>query len=132
MIAIRCAALIEAALGWTIEYTKERQAFGKPLFDNQALRFRLAEIRAHVDATRALVDRCVGLHLQGRLTSEDAAVAKLWATEATKLIDDLVQMHGGYGMVREYRIARAYTDARPNRIFGGASEVMKEIIARAL
>lgn len=64
--------------------------------------------------------------------AEDAAVAKLWATEATKLLDDLVQMHGGYGMVREYRIARAYTDARPNRIFGGASEVMKEIIARAL
>ena len=132
MIAIRCAALSEAALGWTIEYTKERQAFGKPLFDNQALRFRLAEIKAHVDATRALVDRCTALHMKGRLRAEDAAVAKLWATEATKLLDDLVQMHGGYGMVREYRIARAYTDARPNRIFGGASEVMKEIIARAL
>ena len=132
MIAIRCAALVEAALGWTIDYTKQRQAFGKALFDNQALRFRLAEIKAHVDATRALVDRCVARHLQGRLGAEDAAVAKLWATEATKVIDDLVQMHGGYGMVREYRIARAYTDARPNRIFGGASEVMKEIIARAL
>ncbi|HWS74229.1 MAG TPA: acyl-CoA dehydrogenase family protein [Quisquiliibacterium sp.] len=132
MIAIRCAALVEAALQWTIDYTKQRQAFGKALFDNQALRFRLAEIKAHVAATRALVDRCVGLHLQGRLTSEDAAIAKLWATEATQVLDDLVQMHGGYGMVREYRIARAYTDARPNRIFGGASEVMKEIIARAL
>lgn len=132
MIAIRCAAMLEAALEWTIDYTKQRQAFGKALFDNQALRFRLAEIKAHVDATRALVDRCVARHLQGRLGAEDAAVAKLWATEATRLIDDLVQMHGGYGMVREYRIARAYTDARPNRIFGGASEVMKEIIARAL
>jgi alkylation response protein AidB-like acyl-CoA dehydrogenase len=132
MIAIRCAALVEAALQWTVDYTKQRQAFGKALFDNQALRFRLAEIKAHVAATRALVDRCVALHLQGRLGSEDAAIAKLWATEATQVLDDLVQMHGGYGMVREYRIARAYTDARPNRIFGGASEVMKEIISRAL
>lgn len=132
MIAIRCAALVEASLAWTIDYTKQRQAFGKALIDNQALRFRLAEIKAHVAATRALIDRCVVRHLEGRLSAEDAAIAKLWAAEATKLIDDLVQMHGGYGMVREYRIARAYTDARPNRIFGGASEIMKEIIGRTL
>ena len=132
MIALRCATSLEASLDWTIAYTKERQAFGKPLIQNQQTRFRLAEIKTLVFATRALVDRCVADHLDGQLGPDGAAMAKLWASDATRAIDDLLQMFGGYGYMREYPIARMLTDIRGNRIYGGSSEVMKEIIGRTL
>ena len=132
MIALRCATSLEASLDWTIAYTKERQAFGKPLIQNQQTRFRLAEIKTLAFATRALVDRCVADHLDGQLGPDGAAMAKLWASDATRAIDDLLQMFGGYGYMREYPIARMLTDIRGNRIYGGSSEVMKEIIGRTL
>jgi alkylation response protein AidB-like acyl-CoA dehydrogenase len=132
MIALRCATALEVALDGTIQYTKDRQAFGKALIDNQHIRFKLADIKVLSRATRVFVDDCVEQFMQGTLTADGAAMAKLWASEATKTIDDLLQLHGGYGYMREYAIARAYTDVRPNRIYGGSSEIMRELIARAL
>lgn len=132
MIALRCAACLEASLAWTIAYTKERHAFGKPLIQNQQTRFRLAEIKTLAFATRAALNQCVVQHLQGQLDADGAAMAKLWASEATRAIDDLLQMFGGYGYMREYPIGRMLTDVRGNRIYGGSSEVMKEIISRTL
>lgn len=132
MIAVRCAAALEAALDWTISYTSERRAFDKTLIENQYIRFRLADIKTLASATRTFVDASILRYMKGLLTPEDAAMAKLWATEATRAIDDLLQFHGGYGYMREYPIARAYTDVRPNRIYGGSSEIMREIIARSL
>ncbi len=132
MIAVRCAAALEAALDWTLDYTKNRRAFDKALIDNQYIRFKLADIKTLSSATRAFVDSCILRYMDGCLSAEDAAMAKLWATEATKAIDDLLQFHGGYGYMREYPIARAFTDVRPNRIYGGSSEIMREIISRSL
>lgn len=132
MIALRCATALEAALAWTIAYTRERHAFGKPLIDNQYTRFELAKIKTLAAATRAFVDQCMADHMRGELDADGAAMAKLWASEATRAIDDLLQMFGGYGYMREYPIARAFADVRPNRIYGGSSETMKEIISRTL
>ncbi|MEO6319645.1 MAG: acyl-CoA dehydrogenase family protein [Polaromonas sp.] len=132
MIALRCATALEAALSWTITYTRERSTFGRPLIENQYTRFKLAEIKTLAAATRAFVDQCVVDHMRGELNADGAAMAKLWASEATNAIDDLMQMFGGYGYMREYPIARALADVRPNRIYGGSSEVMKEIISRTL
>jgi len=132
LIALRCAVALEVALDWTLEHVKQRRAFDKPLFDNQFIRFRLADIKTHACATRAFVDSCLAQYLEGALTPDGAAMAKLWASEATRAIDDLMQFFGGYGYMREYPIARAYTDVRPNRIYGGSSEIMREVIARAL
>jgi alkylation response protein AidB-like acyl-CoA dehydrogenase len=123
---------LESALQWTVDYTKDRRAFDKALIDNQHIRFKLADIKTLAAATRAFVDGCVQQYLDGELDAGGAAMAKLWASEATSAIDDLLQFHGGYGYMREYPIARAYTDVRPNRIYGGASEVMRELIARTL
>lgn len=132
LIALRCAVALEVALDWTIDYVKQRQAFGHALIDNQYIRFRLADIKTHAAATRAFVDACLAQYLQGTLTADGAAMAKLWASEATRAIDDLMQFFGGNGYMREYPIARAYADVRPNRIYGGSSEIMREVIARGL
>ncbi|MFC7516741.1 acyl-CoA dehydrogenase family protein [Herbaspirillum sp. GCM10030257] len=132
MIAVRCATALETALQWTIDYTKQRRAFDKPLIDNQYLRFKLADIKTLAAATRAFVDGSVQQYLDGDLDAGGAAMAKLWASEATRAIDDLMQFHGGNGYMREYPIGRAYTDVRPNRIYGGTSEIMRELIARTL
>lgn len=132
MIAMRCATSLEASLEWTIAYTRDRKTFGKALIENQYTRFKLAEIKTLAAATRAFVDQCAADHMQGGLTADRAAMAKLWASEATRAIDDLLQMFGGNGFMREYPIARMLTDIRGNRIYGGASEIMKEIISRTL
>lgn len=132
LIALRCATALEVALEWTLDHVKQRRAFDKTLIENQFIRFRLAEIKTHACATRAFVDSCLAQYLAGALTPDGAAMAKLWASEATRAIDDLMQFFGGYGYMREYPIARAYTDVRPNRIYGGSSEIMREVIARAL
>ena len=132
LIALRCAVALEVALDWTVDYVKQRQAFGQSLLDNQYIRFRLADIKTHAAATRALVDSSLQQYLQGTLTADGAAMAKLWASEATRNIDDLLQFFGGNGYMREYPIARAYADVRPNRIYGGSSEIMREVIARGL
>ena len=133
LVAIRCAAMIETALEQTVHYTQERQAFGRPLAAFQNTRFKLADIKTAAAACRVFIDRCIELHVDGRLTAEDAAMAKLHATELLcRALDDCVQMHGGYGYMWEYPVARAWADARMSRIAGGSSEIMREIIGRDL
>ena len=131
VVAIRCATALEAALNETIRYTKERKAFGRSISDFQNTRFKLAEVKTLAMVTRAFTDQCIQLHVEGRLTAEDAAAAKLQTTEAlNKGVDECLQLHGGYGYSWEYPIARAWADARMSRIAGGSSEIMKEIISR--
>ncbi|MFT4100081.1 MAG: acyl-CoA dehydrogenase family protein [Burkholderiaceae bacterium] len=132
LIAMRCAVALEVALDWTVDHVKQRRAFGKALIENQHIRFKLAEIKTLACATRAFVDNCLTQYLAGALTVDGAAMAKFWAGEATRAIDDLMQFFGGYGYMREYPIARAYVDVRPNRIYGGSAEIMREVIARGL
>jgi acyl-CoA dehydrogenase len=133
IIALRAATSMEATFETTVAYTRERLAFGTPVFEFQNTRFKLADARAQIEMFRVFVDDCLSLHLQKKLTSERAAMAKLVGTEMqNRLIDDFLQMHGGYGYTSEYSIGRAWTDARVQRIFGGSSEIMKEIIARTL
>ncbi len=132
-IAIRNAAAAEAILDQTIAYTRERKAFGRAVLDFQNSRFRLAELKTQVQLGRTFVDHCLDLLLKGELDADTAAMAKLWTTEMQgRVVDQCVQLHGGYGYMWEYPVARAYADARVQRIFGGTSEIMKEIIARAL
>jgi alkylation response protein AidB-like acyl-CoA dehydrogenase len=122
-----------AALDETIEYVRQRTAFGQSVGAFQATRFRLADCRTMLDVATAWVDRCIEAHVAAELTAVDAAKAKLAATEVqNKVIDHCLQLHGGYGYMQEYRIARAWQDARVTRIFGGTSEVMREIIGRSL
>jgi alkylation response protein AidB-like acyl-CoA dehydrogenase len=132
-IAASGVAAAEAALVWTLDYVRERRAFGQPIGSFQSSRFALAEARTEVDIARAYIDRCVVELDAGTLTAEDAAMAKWWCTELQgRVIDRCVQLHGGYGYMLEYPIARAYADARVTRIYGGANEIMKEIIGRSL
>ena len=133
IIAISAASKLEAMLAETIRYTKERMVFGKPVFDFQNTRFKLADIKARATAMRMMVDQYLGEHLKRKLTLEEAAIAKLYCTEELgKALDELLQLYGGYGYMMEYPICRAYVDSRVNRIYGGTSEVMKELISRGL
>lgn len=133
VIALRAAVSIETMLARTIAYARERQSFGTPVIDFQHNRFKLADARAGATMLRCFVDDCLGRHLRGALTPEVAAMAKLNATEMQgRILDDLLQMHGGYGYTREYEIGRAWADARVMRIYGGTNEIMREIIARTL
>lgn len=133
VIAIRAAASMEAMLEKTIAYTRERRVFDRTVFDFQHNRFKLAEAKAQAAMFRVFVDHCLAAHLRGELTVELAAAAKLLGTDMqNRLLDDFLQMHGGYGYMAEYDIGRAWSDARVGRIYGGSNEVMKEIIARTL
>ena len=133
IIAISAAAKLEAMLAETIRYTKERIVFGKPLFDFQNTRFKLAEIKTRATAMRMMVDQYLAEHQRRKLTLEEAAIAKLYCTEELgRALDELLQLYGGYGYMMEYPICRAYVDSRVNRIYGGTSEVMKELISRNL
>jgi alkylation response protein AidB-like acyl-CoA dehydrogenase len=132
-IAASAVAAAEAALDWTLEYVRERQAFGQSIGSFQATRFTLAEVRGEVDVARAYIDRCTQALDAGELTPEDAATAKWWCTDLQgRAIDRCLQLFGGYGYMNEYPIARAYADARVTRIYGGANEIMKEIVGRSL
>jgi alkylation response protein AidB-like acyl-CoA dehydrogenase len=132
-IAIAGVAGAKAALGWTIDYVRERKAFGSSIGSLQHSRFVLAEVATEVDIAQAYVDRCVNALTEGDLTVEDAAKAKWWCTELQgRVTDRCLQLHGGYGYMVEYPIARAYADARVTRIYGGATEIMKEIIGKSL
>ncbi len=132
-VALMGVASARACFDETVKYVKERQAFGKPIAAQQNTRFKLAELRTELDVTQIYVDRCLELHCAGQLTVDNAAGVKLWATEAQcRIIDECVQLHGGYGYMWEYPVARAYADARVQRIYAGTSEIMKEIIARAI
>jgi len=133
LVAIRCATMIETALEQTVAYTQDRQAFGRPLAAFQNTRFKLADVKTAAAACRVFIDRCIELHVDGKLTAEDAAMAKLHATELLcRALDDCVQMHGGYGYMWEYPVARAWADARMSRIAAGSSEIMREIVGRDL
>lgn len=133
LVAIRCATVIEAALDWTVAYTSERKAFGKPVIAFQNTRFKLAEVKARAVMLRAFVDRCIELHMDAGLTADDAAIAKLQSTEMMcEILDECLQLHGGMGYMWETPIARAWADNRMARIAGGTSEIMKEIIGRTL
>jgi acyl-CoA dehydrogenase len=132
-VAIGALSSAEAALQWTLEYTRDRKAFGKAIIDFQNTRFKLAEIATETQIGRVFVDKCMELHLEGKLDVPTAAMAKYWATDLQcKVLDECVQLHGGYGFMWEYPIARAWADARVQRIYAGTNEIMKEIIARAL
>ena len=132
-LAITGVASARAALNWTVDYVRQRKAFGNPLGALQNTRFVLAEVATEVDVTQAYLDRCVLALNDDDLTAEDAAKAKWWATELQgRAVDRCLQLHGGYGYMQEYPIARAFADARVSRIYGGATEVMKEIIGRSL
>jgi acyl-CoA dehydrogenase len=133
IIALRSVAAMEAAIEWTLQYVRERKAFGKTVFDFQTTRFKLAELKTQVQVARVFVDRCLELVLKGALDPAEAAMAKYWCTDVQgKVVDECVQLHGGSGFMLEYPITRAYADARVQRIFGGTNEVMKELIARTL
>ncbi|MFL9915963.1 acyl-CoA dehydrogenase family protein [Paraburkholderia fungorum] len=133
IIGIRAAASIEALLEETIQYTRDRRVFGKPVFDFQNTRFKLAEVKAQATMLRAFVDDCLGRAMHGELTAEVGAMCKLVGSELQgKLLDEMLQLHGGYGYMSEYRIGKAWVDARVARIYGGTSEIMKEIIGRSL
>ncbi len=132
-IAIMAAAAMEAVLEQTVQYTKERKAFGKPIGSFQNSRFLLAELATEATVVRMMVDEFIRLHLEEKLTVEQAAMAKWYSTEKqVELIDRCLQLHGGYGYMREYPVARAYLDARVQTIYGGTTEIMKEIIGRGL
>lgn len=132
-IAIMAMACAESILAQTVEYVNERKAFGKPIAAFQNTQFKLAELDAEITAQRVFVDRCLELHVQGKLDSVTASKAKLITTELQgRVVDECLQLHGGYGYMWEYPVARAFADARVQRIYGGTSEVMKLIIARSL
>ena len=132
-IAVGAVAAAQAALDWTLEYVKERTAFGRSVGSFQNSRFRLAEIKTEVDIAQVYIDRSVEALNAGTLSAEDAAAAKWWTTEmAGRVIDECVQLHGGYGYMMEYPIARLWADHRVTRIYGGTNEIMKEIVGRSL
>ncbi|WP_272006762.1 acyl-CoA dehydrogenase family protein [Roseovarius sp. ZX-A-9] len=134
-LIIGCGAVgaMEGAVERTIRYCKEREAFGGPLTQFQNTRFKLAECLTRTKVARAFLDECIVEHLDGKLSVEKAAMAKYWLTDTQcAVLDDCVQLHGGYGYMQEYAVAEMWADARVQRIYGGTNEIMKELIARAL
>jgi long-chain-acyl-CoA dehydrogenase len=131
IIAVSGIGAMERALEETLKYTKERKAFGKTVWDFQNTRFKLAEVQSTVLAARALVDACMVAHLKGQLDAARAALAKSWVSEQQcKVMDECLQLFGGYGYMMEYPIAELFVDARVQRIYGGTNEIMKELAAR--
>ncbi|MFB7027873.1 MULTISPECIES: acyl-CoA dehydrogenase family protein [unclassified Streptomyces] len=132
-IAVAGIAAAEHLLEITTTYVKEREAFGRPLSRLQHIRFEIAEMATECAVTRAFLDRCIEEHANGALDAVDASMAKWWATELQKKVADrCLQLHGGYGYMTEFPVARAYTDGRIQTIYGGTTEIMKEIIGRSL
>ena len=134
-LIIGCGAVgaMEGAVERTIAYCKERQAFGGPILQFQNTKFKLAECKTKTTVARAFLDTCIEEHLRGELTVDKAAMCKYWLTDTQgEVLDDCLQLHGGYGFMQEYAIAEMWTDARVQRIYGGTNEIMKELIARNL
>ncbi len=132
-IAISGVASAQAAINWTIDYVRERKVFGSSVASFQNTRFKLAEAQTEVQIARVFVDKCIELLLEEKLDPATASMAKYWVTDLQcKVIDECVQLHGGYGFMWEYPIARAYADARVQRIYGGTNEIMKEVISRSM
>ena len=133
LIAVGAAATMQRAVDETLAYVQQRQLFGAPLMAMQNTRFKLAECQTHATIARSFVDDCIGRLQRGELDVPTAAMAKWWITDTLcRVVDECLQLHGGYGYMNEYPIARMYADARVGRIYGGANEVMKEIIARGM
>jgi alkylation response protein AidB-like acyl-CoA dehydrogenase len=132
-IAVMAVAVAEAALEMTVSYCTERTTFGRPIGKHQAVRFALADMHVQIAAGRAYLDRCLEAHVARELTAPEAAAAKLFTTELQfDVVDRCLQLHGGYGYMEEYPIARIWRDSRVQRIYGGTSEIMKEIVGRSL
>ena len=132
-IAVGAVAMAEQAVAITTRYVKERRAFGKPLFDLQNTRFKLAECRTRAHIGRVFLDSCIERFIAGRLDEASTAMAKYWLTETQcRIVDECLQLHGGYGYMTEYPIARMWADARVQRIYAGSNEIMKELIAWSL
>jgi len=132
-IAVGAVAMAEQAVEITTRYVKERKAFGKPLLDLQNTRFKLAECKTRAQIGRVFLDSCIERYLAGRLDETSTAMAKYWLTEMQcRIVDECLQLHGGYGYMTEYPIARMWADARVQRIYAGSNEIMKELIAWSL
>ena len=133
IIGLAALACMEGAYEATLAYVRERRAFGQAIADMQNTRFKLAEVATTLTVGRAFIDRCVEQLVAGTLDTATASMAKLWGSEAQgRVLDELVQLHGGYGYMNEYMVTRMYADARVQRIYGGTSEITKEVISRAL
>jgi acyl-CoA dehydrogenase len=133
VLAVAAVAAIEETLAHTLRYTKERHAFGKPVFNFQNTKFKLAEVATTAKIARVFVDDCVGKHIAGELDVSTASMAKWWTSQMQcDVADECLQFFGGYGYMQEYPISRMYTDARIQKIYGGTNEIMKEIISRFL
>lgn len=131
-VALTAVAAAEAAWQWTLDYVKERKAFGKPVVAFQNTRFKMAEMKAEITSARVFCDRCLELHLEKKLDIPTAAMLKQLTTDLQcRVMDECVQLHGGYGYMWEYPIARAWADSRVQRIYAGTNEIMKEIVARS-
>lgn len=132
-IAIGGIASAQAAVDWTLQYVKDRKVFGQAVGNYQNTRYTLAELQTEVQVARVFVDKCCELLLQDKLDTATASMAKYWCTDLQcKVMDECVQLHGGYGYMWEYPITRAYADARVQRIYGGTNEIMKEVISRSM
>ena len=132
-ISITAVAASQAAIDWTVAYVKERKVFGQPVAAYQNTRYTLAEAQTEVQVARVFVDKCTELVLENKLDTATASMAKYWTTDLQcKVMDECLQLHGGYGFMWEYPITRAYADARVQRIYGGTNEIMKEVITRAM
>ena len=132
-IAISAVESAQAAIDWTVQYTKDRKVFGTTVASFQNTRFKLAELQTETQIARVFVDKCMDLLMVGKLDTATASMAKYWCSDLQcKVIDECVQLHGGYGYMWEYPIARAYADARVQRIYGGTNEIMKELITRSM
>ncbi|HET9080606.1 MAG TPA: acyl-CoA dehydrogenase family protein, partial [Trebonia sp.] len=132
-IGVTALAIAEQALADTLAYSKQRSAFGQPVGKFQHNRFTLAEMATEIAVAREFTDRAITEHCAGQLSNDEAAMVKWWDTElCNRVTDRCVQLHGGYGYMREYAVGRAWTDSRVQSIFGGTTEIMKEIIGRGL
>ena len=125
--------MMEAALEQTVDYVKERKAFGQAVMDFQNTQFKLAEAKTKTTVARVFTDHCTGLLLEGKLDAATASMAKYWVSDMQcEVVDECLQLHGGYGYMNEYPIARMYRDARVQKIYGGTNEIMKVLISRTL
>jgi alkylation response protein AidB-like acyl-CoA dehydrogenase len=132
-IAVTAVAAAQAAIDWTVQYTKDRKVFGQPVASYQNTRYTLAELQTEVQVARVFVDKCLELVCEDKLDTATASMAKYWTTDLQcKVMDECLQLHGGYGYMWEYPITRAFADARVQRIYGGTNEIMKEVITRAM
>jgi acyl-CoA dehydrogenase len=132
-IAVTAVEAAQAAIDWTVQYVKERRVFGQPVAAFQNTRYKLAELQTQVQVARVFVDKCLELVLRNQLDTATASMAKYWTSDLQcQVMDECVQLHGGYGYMWEYPITRAFADARVQRIYGGTNEIMKEVITRAM